>query len=318
LSIATELEAFRVILDFSSSQAHDPKALVGRTTDLVSAIEWGLFDGPELVDSSHLLLVSDGVMQLIQDLGDIAKSSQTEEAGPESEYALYKICDWRAQSKDIIGSWLSGWWTHDGGGETEKPSLLVGLSDGFRVLQFAGWWLWVFHISLNGNHLRRHCGSVTIVAPPASIEEPGQPPLYPDPAAQSVEDGQPQKQCNSVDELAALLGVKFGEACPGEVMHAYQTRLEYASWDTDIRWDLARCYARQRDYPQAIKAYEEVLQEQPEFHEARKELILCLAALQQWDAAEAEARYLRGFTLMRPDARLALGCLQSLRNQTPE
>ncbi len=67
--------------------------------------------------------------------------------------------------------------------------------------------------------------------------------------------------------------------------------------DIDTRWDLARCYARQKDYQQAIKAYENVLQDRPEFHDARKELIVCLAALQQWDAAETEARYLKGFTL---------------------
>ena len=186
LSTATELNSFQDTLDFSHSHVDDPLALVGRTTDLVSAIEWGLFDGPERVDRSYLPMVSNGVMQLIKDLGDIAQSSPDEEVVPESEYALYKICDWRAQSTGIIGSWLSGWWTHDGGGGTKKPSLSAGISDGLRVLQFAGWWLWRFYICPSGNRLSRQCRSVTIVPPPTPIEDPGQPSLPFD----SIEDMQ--------------------------------------------------------------------------------------------------------------------------------
>ncbi len=207
MSTATDLDAFHAILDFSSSEADNPNALMGRTTDLVSAIEWGLFDGPELVDRSYLPLVSGGVRGLIKDLGNIAQPSQEEEASPESEYAIYKLCDWRAQSRDIIGSWLFGWWTHDGGDEAEKPSLLAGLGDGLRVLQFGGWWVWRFYISPSGIRFRKQCHSVEIVPPPTPAEEPDQPPL-------PLMTTTPQQQCANLEELAAFLGVKFGGALP--------------------------------------------------------------------------------------------------------
>ncbi|HEY52917.1 MAG TPA: tetratricopeptide repeat protein, partial [Caldilineae bacterium] len=127
-----------------------------------------------------------------------------------------------------------------------------------------------------------------------------------------------QLKCLHLDELAALLGVKFGSPCAEEVMRAYQTRLEFADWDADTRWDLARCYAAQGDYAQAVQAYEGVLQTQPEFHDARKELIFCLAAQGQWDQAETEARHMKRFKNAREEARLALQCLQALRYRSQE
>ncbi len=316
MSTAIELESFEETLNFARSQAENPAALMDRLSDMVSAVEWGLFDAPELVDRAHLPLVYGGVKNLIGDLGYIVGLAEDGGDHSESEYALYKICDWRAQSRDIIGSWLRGWWTHNDMGEIEKTPVLAALDDGLRVLQFAGWWLWRFYISPSGNRLRGQCASVTIVPPPPTpVEEPDQAPPPSDPYPPVGDESLPQQKCANIAELAAFMGVKFGEPCPAEVMHAYQTRLDYASYDTDTRWDLARCYARQKEYQQAIKAYETVLQDRPEFHEARKEMILCLAASQQWDAAEAEARYLKGFAHMRPDAELALSCLQSLRQQ---
>jgi len=310
VSTTIELNSFQEILDFSHNQTGNPKALMGRTTDLVGAIEWALFEGPERVDRSYLPLVSDGVKGLIKDLGNIGKSSEEEEASPESAYAIYKLCDWRAQTSDIIGSWLSGWWTHDDEGEIKKTPVVAGLGDSLRVLQFSGWWIWRFYISPSGNRLRRQCHSFEDVEPPKPPEESVQPPL--------PFDSTPQQQCASLEELAAFLGVKFGGPCPDEVMHAYRTRLDYTPNDIDTLWDLARCYARQKDYQQAIRAYRDVLQDRPEFHDARKELIVCLAALQQWDAASAEARYLEGFSRVRPEAQLAQECLQSLRYNTQD
>ena len=316
MSIDTELESFSTILDFLHSHAENPEALKAKTTEIVSAIEWGLFDGPELVDRAYLPQVSDGVVKLIGALGKVSVFAEEEDADLECKYALYKICDWRAQTVDIVRSWLNGWWTQDGGDESAETSILTSIGDGFRLLQFAIWWLWRFYLSPRSRHLRRQCHSVSIVAPPHQAEEFVQPP--PHPPFESAEDEQRQQQCSHLDELGALLGVKFGSACPEEVVHAYQTRLEYATWDTDTRWDLARCYVRQGDFAQAIKAYEEVLQDRPEFHDARKELIFCLAARNQWAKAETEARYLKGFKRMREEARLALECLQTLRYQNQE
>ena len=313
MNIDTELASFSATLDFLHSRDKDPEALKAKTTEIVSAIEWGLFDGPELVDRTYLPLVSDGVMKLIGALGKVSGFTEEEDADLEYKYALYKICDWRAQTVDIVRSWLNGWWTQDGGNGSAKASILSSLGDGFRLLQFAVWWLWRFYISPRSRHFRRQCRSVGIVAPPPTEEFT--PPLSPPTPFESAGNEQRRQRCSHLDEVGALLGVKFGSACPEEVMHAYQTRLEFAAWDTDTRWDLARCYARQGNYTQAIQAYEGVLQDRPEFHDARKELIFCLAALEQWDKAETEARYLKGFKRMREEARLALECLQTLRYQ---
>ncbi len=315
MSINAELESFSATLDFLANHAENSEALKAKTIEIVSAIEWGLFDGPELVDRTYLSLVSGGVMKLIGVLGQVSAFAKEEDADPEYKYALYKICDWRAQTTDIVRSWLGGWWAQNGRDEPIGTAMLTALIDGFRLLQFAIWWLWRFYLSPRSRHLGRQCRTVSIVAPPPQTEEFDQPPPLP---FEFAEDEQRQQQCSHLDELGALLGVKFGSACPDEVVHAYQTRLEYATWDTDTRWDLARCHVRQGDFAQAIQAYEEVLQDRPEFHDARKELIFCLAALNQWAKAETEARYLKGFKRMREEARLALECLQTLRYQNQE
>jgi len=314
LSIDTELESFNATLDFLHSHAENPEALKGKVLEIVSAIEWGLFDGPELVDRAYLSQVSAGVMKLIGALGKVAAFAKEEDVDLEYKYALYKICDWCAQSGDIVRSWLGGWWTQKGGDEPIGIAIRAEVSDGLRLLQFVAWWWWRFYLSPHSRDLRRQCRSVSIVAPPSQTEE-FVPPPHP---YESAKNEQQRQQCSHRDELGALLGVKFGSACPDEVIRAYQTRLEYADWDADTRWDLARCYARQGDYVQAIQAYEGVLQAQPEFHDARKELIFCLAALEQWNKAETEARYLKGFKRMREEARLALECLQTLRYQNQE
>ena len=314
MNIETELESFDATVAFLHDHAGDPEALKDKTIEIVSAIEWGLFDGPELVDRRYLAQVSAGVRKLIGTLGAVAAHAE-EDSAQEYAYALYKICDWRAQSTDIVRSWLGGWWTQNDGDESFGDTILAGLSDGLRLLQFNAWWLWRFYLAPRSWRFRRQCRTVEIVAPPPQTEEfipPSPPPFVP------TADEQRQQPCSHLDELAALLGVQFGSACAEEVVRAYQTRLEYADWDADTRWDLARCYARQGDYAQAIKAYDGVLQAQPEFHDARKELIFCLAALKQWDRSETEARYLKGFKRMREEARLALECLQTFRYQNQE
>ena len=316
MSIDIELDSFSATLDFLHGHAEDPEALKAKTVEIVSAIEWGLFDGPELVDRIYLSLVFSGVVQLVGSLGKIAVFAEGDDADQAHKYALYKLCDWRAQTNDIVRSWLGGWWTQNGGDESIGAFILTGIRDGFRLIQFVLWWLWRFYLSPRSRHLKRQCRSVEIVAPPPQTEEFGQSPPPPPPFVSAT--GREQQQCGHLDELGTLLGVKFGSACPEEVVHAYQTRLEYAAWDNDTRWDLARCFARQGSYPQAIIAYDEVLRDRPEYIDARKELIFCLAAQQQWDKAEAEARYLRGFKRVREEARLALECLRGLRYQNQE
>jgi tetratricopeptide (TPR) repeat protein len=311
LNIETELESFDATLAFLSDHASDPAALKNKTLEIVSAIEWGLFDGPELVDRAYLPPVFAGVRKLVGTLGRTAALAG-EDSDQTYAYALYKICDWRAQSTDIVRSWLGGWWTQNGGDASFGTTILAGLSDGLRLLQFAFWWLWRFYVSPRAWRLKRRCRTVNIVAPPPQAEA-STPPSSPAPPPRDE-----QLQCIHLDELAALLGVKFGSACAEEVVRAYRTRLEYADWDVDTRWDLARCYAGQGDYARAVQAYAGVLQAQPEFHDARKELIFCLAALGQWSQAESEARYLKGFKNAREEARLALQCLQTLRHQGQE
>ena len=72
MSIDTELESFSATLDFLHSHDKNPEALKARTIEIVSAIEWGLFDGPELVDRAYLPLVSGGVVKLIGSLGQVS------------------------------------------------------------------------------------------------------------------------------------------------------------------------------------------------------------------------------------------------------
>ena len=103
---------------------------------------------------------------------------------------------------------------------------------------------------------------------------------------------------NVMDETTALADLVLPVRSPLE------------SWDADDRRELAKLYATTGQHALAVKHYHEVLDQRPEYHDARFEMIDSFEALGNLSQAISEARFLIGFPRVSDIAKRRLEELQ--------
>lgn len=310
-----QLEAFRQTLAFVEDQGEDIETLETRTADIVDAVEWALYDSPETSAQTWLEIVAEGTQKLLEALGVIAEPSFEGTSTQESEYALSKLCLWRSEMGTVVRRWLFGWWTLDGSEQSVWQLIVLQAESGIRLLRFVWSLLWLFSFAWLGSDLRHGCQHADPNAPRPLPVDPDETPAEAPPPEVVIPASAPGP-CKGLDELAAFIEVDLTTVCPDDTISAHQTRLEFAGWDADTRWDLARCYLKDGDFSRAIAAYKEILDKRPEYHEARKELTYCYAAQGQWDQAETQIKYLSRFERYQPVGQAMLDCIVAMRNQS--
>ncbi|MCP4169033.1 MAG: tetratricopeptide repeat protein [Chloroflexi bacterium] len=331
--VRDQFEPFQHTITYIDAHAGHLGSLIDKTEEIVDTVDWALVYGPNYVDQGLLQAVASGVLKGIGAILEVGMNGE-EIDWDRTFLAQESLCEWRQNFWRLSNQWLLGWT----GVRAEDSSVLGLFVDefkiSFRLVMFVLKLTWLLFFGsfrldctpLDDEHVEEEEGLVLVPAPvliPEDVEDEEME-VIPMPASHIDEDLEEEEsddpeilapsECEGLyDELATLVGLHPGVLCPDEMVSAAKARLEVEPWDADVRWDLAKCYAEGDAYPLAIKEYEDILHQRPEYHEARKQLIYCLASLRQWDGAEQETRYLLMIQRIAEEAQEIFDLVEEIR-----